>query len=138
MRKRTLQARCVQLFVHSSPDRNMDCACWDTRCIKKGEIHEIVTTDGNLIADRIPRIGFVGFFEFSNGGIVEKGDTILFQGKSIGTVLGFDESHSPNHYNIVIRSQELLTSDSLAMQLEDEISFEGDLLDRINPKYLAQ
>ena len=39
-------------------------------------------------------------------GVVLRGDSVLVNGELIGSVLGFDESHAPNHMNIVLGAAE--------------------------------
>lgn len=41
----------------------------------------------------------------------------------MGTVLGFDGCHLPNHYNIVIHAPRLLTGRSLALAPETPVVF---------------
>ena len=42
----------------------------------------------------------------------------------VGTVIGFDETHLPNHLNIVIYTVSLVTGRDLGAQLGDEVRFE--------------
>ena len=52
-----------------------------------------------------------------------EGDAVLLSRKKIGEIVGFDETHLPNHYNIVFRSNELLTGVSLGLRLMEKVTF---------------
>jgi len=43
------------------------------------------------------------------------GDSVVIGGKTVGTIAGFDESHFPNHYNIVIKGPRRLSGDHTSM-----------------------
>jgi hypothetical protein len=68
-------------------------------------------------------MGAVAFFEVKEGGIIRSGDDVLLSGRKIGEVAGFDETHLPNHYNIVIKAKELITGVSLGLKLSETVAF---------------
>ncbi|GIQ68046.1 hypothetical protein DUZ99_14560 [Xylanibacillus composti] len=123
--KRTVEARFVKLLFHKQEHRGMRLIEHETRCVRSGEIHEIVTTTHREAGsgDPIDRVGFLGFAEMCCGGIIERGDPVEIAGQVIGTVLGFDECHYPNHYNILIAVEETLTADDLGLTVEAGIRF---------------
>ncbi|MFJ7629778.1 Gfo/Idh/MocA family protein [Streptomyces sp. NPDC097595] len=118
--------RLVRLLFHTSESRGMTLSEWGTRCISKGEIHELVTTTDRprTPGDRIDAVGFLGFVEFQEGTVIALGDEVkLADDRLIGTVAGFDECHFPNHYNIIIESDRLWTADSAGVEPLDEVRF---------------
>lgn len=122
--KHTVRAVFVRLLSHSRTDRGMKLIEAESRCIRRGELHEIVVTDVDpLPGGQIDRVGFLGFAEFTAAGVVEAGDHVLLGGEPIGAVVGFDACHHPNHYNILIRADELLTATTAGLDLDDEIAF---------------
>lgn len=126
--KRAAVASLVKLLFHERDDRGMRLIEHATRCVQRQEIHEIVTTDQRDLApgDRVDRVGFIGFAEFSVGGVVERGDTVLLDGRSIGVVAGFDECHFPNHYNVLIESRMLLTGADGDIGIGSELRFQPE------------
>lgn len=124
--KLAVAGRLVKLLSHKRTDRGMTLAPYETRCVRRWEIHEIVTTDqrGALAGDTIDRVGFVGFAEIERGGVVERGDVAVVGGTPIGRVLGFDECHFPNHLNVLIECDGLLTSAELGAAVGGEIRFD--------------
>lgn len=123
--KRTVRGSVVKLLTHTREDRGMRLMGVETRALLRGEIHELVTTDQADAAggDRIDRVGFLGFAEIEAAGIVERGDPLHAAGVRVGTVLGFDDCHFPNHLNILIASERLQTAATLGLAVEDEIRF---------------
>jgi hypothetical protein len=123
--KRVVYGVAVKLLHHVSHVRQMMLIEHKTRCVRAGEIHELVTTThlGFQPGARIDDVGFVGFLEFTVGGVVETGDEVFLRDRRIGQVCGFDECHFPNHYNILISVGRLETADSLELAVEDVITF---------------
>ncbi|MNN15758.1 hypothetical protein D3C76_1057360 [compost metagenome] len=123
--KRRIDAAFVKLLFHKQELRGMRLIEFETRCVQKGEIHEIVTTTHKdaKSGDMINRVGFLGFAEMLCGGVVERGDQVEIDGEIVGFVLGFDECHFPNHYNILIATEETLAADELNLKVESRIKF---------------
>ncbi len=64
--KRTLTARVVKVLVHHRRERGMSLEPHASRCVRAGDVHELVTTDHVETASgaRIDRVAFLGFAEF--------------------------------------------------------------------------
>lgn len=125
--KRAALARFVKLMSHRQLDRGMQLIEHRSRCVRRAEIHEIVTTDDRslLPGERAQRIGFLGFAEFDVGGVLERGDRVLLDGRSLGVLVGFDECHFPNHYNVVVGCGELMSAVEAGARLGSELRFES-------------
>ncbi|WP_018691207.1 DUF6917 domain-containing protein [Algicola sagamiensis] len=115
----------VKKLFHKQRDRGMTLIEFESRCVRRGEVHELVTTtQRNLEAgDRVNDVGFIGFVEIHNAGVIEKGDLVLANEEQLGTVVGFDECHFPNHYNILIESEQLISATDLNLSLLDTFTF---------------
>ncbi|GIN92699.1 DUF6917 domain-containing protein [Siminovitchia terrae] len=123
--KRIVEGAFVKLLFHKQEQRGMQLIEFETRCVQKGEIHEMVTTTHKEAksGDVINRVGFLGFAEINCGGVIECGDQVKVDGRAIGNVLGFDECHFPNHYNILITVDETATAAELDLTVESAITF---------------
>jgi hypothetical protein len=124
--KRTVHGPLVKVLIHRRDDRGMALEPHAGRCVRAGEVHELVTTDHTDTAPgaRIDRVGFLGFVELDRGGVIDRGDTVRIAGRTVGTVLGFDACHFPNHYNILIRTDTPVTGADLELVPELQVSFE--------------
>lgn len=123
--KRQVHGILVKVLLHHRTERGMSLEPHASRCVRRGEVHELVTTDHRETAAgaRIDRVGFLGFVELSCGGVLDRGDEVRIGELRIGTVLGFDACHFPNHYNILIACDHLRTGEDLQLRPETSVSF---------------
>jgi Family of unknown function (DUF6917) len=123
--KRPVAATVVKVLKHRRDDRGMRLEPFASRCVRAGEVHELVTTDepDTATGARVDRVGFLGFAEIGNAGVIDRGDRVLVDGAPVGTVLGFDACHFPNHYNVLILTDRPTTGPELAVKPETKIAF---------------
>ena len=120
-----LEARFVAVLKDHREGRGLQLIRPATRAIRREEIHEFILTDepdagpGSVVN----RVSYVAFAEFTKGGMLVEGDRVVVNGESIGEIAGFDETHMPNHQNIVVRGPKRLTGRELGAKLGDTISF---------------
>ena len=96
-----------------------------SRCVKKHEIHELIASDEENIGpgSKVNKIAYIGFVEILEGGVIIKGDGVFRSGEHIGDIAGFDETHMPNHLNIVIHCDKRKTGVELGCRVGDDITF---------------
>lgn len=121
--KRVVAGTIVKVLIHRRNDRGMRLEEFASRCVRAGEVHELVTTDQHETAPgtRVDRVGFLGFAEIATAGVLDRGDEVWIGGRRIGHVLGFDACHFPNHYNILIQVPEPVTGLDLRLAPEDAV-----------------
>jgi hypothetical protein len=73
--------------------------------------------------DSVDRIAALAFFEVARSGCVIVGEKLIAGGQVIGTVLGFDETHEPNHMNIVVGMNHRRSGKQLKFKLGTKIRF---------------
>ncbi|MDL2300159.1 hypothetical protein LJC01_00750 [Clostridiaceae bacterium OttesenSCG-928-D20] len=75
-----------------------------SRAVQKYEIHELIASDEPEISPGTgaDKIAYLGFIEIRDGGVITVGDELIWNGRKIGKIAGFDETHFPNHLNIVV------------------------------------
>ncbi|WNI31130.1 Gfo/Idh/MocA family oxidoreductase [Streptomyces sp. ITFR-6] len=125
--KEPVPAQLVKLLFHRRADRGMRLSPWQSRCVRAGDVHELVTTTDRpaTTGDRVDHVGFLGFAEFGAGTVIERGDVVTGPHGPIGRVAGFDECHAPNHYNILIDTERVLTAEDLNLHTLDTLTFSG-------------
>lgn len=103
-RKKSVDGTVVKVLKHHRHDRGMVLEEHTSRCVQRGEVHELVTTDqvDTPPGGTVDRVGFLGFAEIAGAGVLDRGDEVWVGRERIGTVLGWDACHFPNHYNILI------------------------------------
>ena len=123
--KRDVGGVIVKVLRHRRDDRGMRLQSYTSRCVRSGEVHELVATDQVTAAagDRIDRVAFLGFAEIGAAGVIDRGDEVWIDGTLAGTVLGFDDCHFPNHYNILIATSQPRSGSELGLLPERKIRF---------------
>lgn len=123
--KRVVRAALVKVLTHHRADRGMRLEEHAARCVRAGEVHELVSTDqwDPRPGARIDRVGFLGFAELLCGGVVDRGDMVRIGDTPVGTVLGFDACHLPNHYNILIHTPRPVSGRDLRLRPEAPVTF---------------
>ena len=110
--------RFVGVMDLSRDDRGFSLIAAPTRCIRRGDVHELIVTDEATAAPgaTVQRCRFLGFVEFESAGVLVRGDAVDIDGREIGTVAGFDECHFPNHLNIVLQAADARTGIQLGLR----------------------
>lgn len=95
-----------------------------TRCVCAGSVHElIVYVQANPESGVIDETGYIGFAEFLTGGVLRCGDKVYRNAEYLGELAGFDETHMPNHLNILLRCTQMATGVDLNCQFADLVTF---------------
>lgn len=124
--KRTIQGSWSAIMNLERSDRGMIVTPFRTRCLLTGEIHEFILCEKGLNPDEpIDRVSYLGFGEILTGGVAEVGDEFYVDDTLLGALIGFDETHAPNHYNILIASDRLLPGSTLGLQVDGDFSIRG-------------
>jgi len=94
-----------------------------SRAFLVGDIHELIVTDEQDAGPgkEVNRIAYWGFFEVEKATVVVVGDEITIGDKAVGKIAGFDETHMPNHLNVVIKVDERATGRELGLELGDKV-----------------
>lgn len=121
--KSVLGGRLVVILDGQYPQRGLKLIPQPSRAICRYQIHELIVTDQQAgPGATVDPIAYLGFAEFSQGGVLVAGDRLLIAGEEIGVVAGFDETHMPNHLNIVLRG-ERISGRGRNLVLDQQIQF---------------
>lgn len=121
--KINIRGKWVAVMDYVRHDRGIILTSFNTRCFKKHEIHEFIVCSTNAIPNEpIDNVTYLGFGEITQGGVVEVGDIMYQEDRPIGTIFGFDETHMPNHYNIIIKTDNPLTGFAMGIKSTDVFS----------------
>ncbi|MEN8243408.1 MAG: hypothetical protein ABFS43_00750 [Thermodesulfobacteriota bacterium] len=120
-----LTGRIVAVLTSKRDQRGLKLIHPYTRCIKKNEIHEFLMTDEieALPGATVNRVSAIAFIEFTEGGVIMERDAVHVRGKEIGKIAGFDESHFPNHMNILLKGPERKTGLEHGIEGGDSVEF---------------
>lgn len=122
-RKRNVIAELVVVLGTKRENRDLQLIAPCTRALVVNEIHELIITDeqGARPANKVDSIAYLGFAEIKQGGVIMVGDKVKVGNRIIGTIAGFDETHMPNHQNIVIRANTRKNGFELGVSVGEKI-----------------
>ncbi len=108
-------------------ERGLNLIAPRTRALQRHEIHELLLTDEEEASPGkvVNRVAGIGFAEIEQGGVVVVGDRVLIEDTSMGEVAGFDETHMPNHLNIVIKAQKRVNGVKLGLHPRNKVLITG-------------
>ncbi len=119
--KRDCLGKLVVVLDGKITDRGLQLITPISRALSVGDIHELIVTDEDTAGPgrEVNAIAYVGFFEVLQGTVIVTGDEIKIGKLTIGKIAGFDETHMPNHLNIVIKSEKRRTGVEMGLELEE-------------------
>jgi hypothetical protein len=121
--KRIIQSSVIAILQIEMEGRGLNLIQPKSRALKKNEIHELMITDEKEAKPGVVvnRVSYIAFIEIHWGGVMVVGDEVYWKNNFLGTVVGFDDTHMPNHQNIVLYSPKRITGKDLNIKLEDPI-----------------
>jgi len=122
---RPVKGGVVTVLDSTHEERGLKLISTYSRALKKNSIHELIATDETekKPGDTANRIAYLAFFEVSRGGCIIVGETLFVDGKATGEIIGFDETHEPNHINIIIGVKKRRTGPQLKIGVGSKIKF---------------
>ena len=122
---RPVTAAVVTVLDSMHEARGLKLISTYSRALQKNSIHELIATDetGRKPGDTVNKIAYLAFFEVTRGGCIIVGETLFVDGKAIGEIVGFDETHEPNHLNIIIGVTSRRTGRQLNISVGGKIKF---------------
>ena len=122
---RPVKGEVVTVLDSTHEARGLKLISTYSRALKKNSIHELIATDevDKKPGDTANRIAYLAFFEVARGGCIIVGETLFVDGEAVGAIIGFDETHEPNHINIIIGVKERATGPQLKIGLGSKIKF---------------
>ena len=127
--KSDVVGRVVCVLDARSEERGMELTIHPSRALCRNEIHELAITDEFEAAPglTVNRVAYLAFFAIEEGGVVLQRDDVIAGGKSLGSVVGFDLTHFPNHLNVVAYREPRQTGLELRLRLGDVVTFSSTL-----------
>jgi uncharacterized protein YuzE len=122
---RPVKGGVITVLDSTHDTRGLKLIATYSRALPKNSIHELITTDelGKKPGDTANKIAYLAFFEVARGGCIIVGETLFVDGKPIGEIIGFDETHEPNHINIIIGVKQRQTGPQLKIKVGSKIKF---------------
>jgi len=121
--KRIIQSSVVAILQLELKGRGLKLIQPRSRVLKKNELHELMVTDEKVAkpGEAVNNVAYIAFIEILKGGVMVVGDKVYWNNNLLGIVAGFDDTHMPNHQNIILYSPKISTGKKLNIRLEDKI-----------------
>ncbi len=125
--KTAVGTRLFALLDWAVEDRDMTLIPHLSRAVRRGDILELATTDevDLLPGQTVQRVAYIGFVEVVDTGLILNGDQVKIGKETVGTVIGFDETHMPNHLNLVLQVEKRQTGREMDVKLDAHVVFSG-------------
>jgi hypothetical protein len=121
-KKKPLKGNLVVVLDGKYEERGLQLIPQASRCLIADEVHEMILTDENKKpGDTVNKIAYIGFFAVKESTVIIVGDEVKINRQLIGKIAGFDETHMPNHYNIVIHGTDRISGNERNLDLNDEV-----------------
>ena len=123
--KKVIKGKLVVILDGTISKRGLNLITPPSRAIKKNEIHEVIVTEEEDAAPGkiVNSIAYICFFEVEEGGVIVVEDEVYIGTKLIGKIIGFDDTHMPNHQNIILYASKKKTGVELKINLDEKIVF---------------
>ena len=124
--KRHVRGELIYVFSLRTDERWMQLEEFPSRALGSGEIHELIVSanPGLKPGAKVRDVAYIGFFEVAVSGIAEPGDEVWAGEHRLGVLAGFDMSHYPNHFNIVVSTDVAVTGAELGLDVGATVRFE--------------
>lgn len=125
--KSDIKAKVIVVLGGTLENRELHLIQPISRVFSSGTIIELIGTDEIAASPGaiVNAIAYIGFVELLTGGVLLAGDLVTCNGKTIGTIAGYDDTHMPNHQNTILAMEKRISGMELGMKIGDEIIIKG-------------
>jgi hypothetical protein len=125
--KRDIPARVAVVLDGHVEKRNLHLILPMSRAFSERTIIELIATDDQQAkpGSVVQPIAYIAFVELERSGVILVGDTLEWNGTLIGTIAGYDDTHMPNHQNVIVSVQKRISGKELGLKIEDVITIKG-------------
>ncbi|MCX8057281.1 MAG: hypothetical protein N3F03_06730 [Ignavibacteria bacterium] len=125
--KKELTGKFVVVLDGYLENRGLKIIQQPSRAFSKHTIIELIGSDEENIqpGSTVDKIAYIGFVELFDSGVLLIGDKIICNEKEIGVIVGFDDTHMPNHQNVIVYQTKRISGKELGIKIDDKILIPG-------------
>ena len=125
--KEKIKKKIVVVLKSSLKNRGLNLIAPISRAFRKHDIIELIATDEEnaVPGGNVDSISYIAFVEIINSGVILVDDSVICGVNEIGKIAGYDDTHLPNHQNVIVKVTEKKSGDELGLKIGDEITFPG-------------
>jgi hypothetical protein len=94
-----------------------------SRAYAQHTIIELIATDepSAVPGGSVQAIAYLGFVELLTSGVIVAGDEVVARGQTVGTIAGYDDTHMPNHQNVIVSVKKRVSGKDLGWQVGEQV-----------------
>lgn len=121
--KRSMEGAVVVVLDGYLENRDLSLIQPISRAYPRGTIIELIATEepGAVPGGSVKAIAYLGFVELLTSGVVVVGDQVTVAGEPVGRIAGYDDTHMPNHQNVIVAVEKRVSGKDLNWQVEDRV-----------------
>lgn len=125
--KRDLPTRVAVVLDGHLENRNLQLIQPMSRAYAEKSIIELIATDDPNAhpGSTVQPIAYIAFVEMQRSGVILVGDELEWNGKVFGTIAGYDDTHMPNHQNVIVSVAKRISGKELGLKVEDTVTIKG-------------
>jgi hypothetical protein len=125
--KTPMKGRVVVVLRGMLENRSLSLIAPISRAFAAGSIIELIGTDEEQAAPgaNVQKIAYIAFVELLNNGVLLTNDKVFVNDHEISTIVGFDDTHMPNHQNTILRVEKRIPDDELGLRPNDPVAIPG-------------
>jgi hypothetical protein len=125
--KTDVKGRVVVVLDGKLENRNLNLIIPISRAFRQHEVIELIGTDDQnaLPGNNVDKISYIAFVEVLNSGVLLVGDEVKYNGIFLGTIAGYDDTHLPNHQNVLLKVDKRIPGKELGLSVGNEITISG-------------
>ncbi len=124
-KKKVVKADTVAVLRGSIEKREIELIHPASRAVRKGEIFELMYTleKDAKPGGKVDSVTYLGFVEVEEAGVLRVGDIVKIDNVDAGKIVGFDETHFPNHLNVLLRLATDIEKRGIELKLNSKLEF---------------
>jgi hypothetical protein len=125
--KSAMRGRVSVVLRGTLENRSLSLITPISRAFPAGSIIELIGTDETTAVPggSVEKIAYIAFVELIDGGVLLAGDPVFINGTQVGTIVGFDDTHVPNHQNTILHMEKRITGEDLGLRPGDPVALPG-------------
>jgi hypothetical protein len=125
--KLPIRGRVVAVLRGLLENRSLQLIKPISRTFSAGTIIELIATDDEkaIPGATVDRIAYIAFVELLDAGVLLVDDQVHIDGKLLGTIAGYDDTHMPNHQNTIVKVKERVSGADLGFRPGDAVLIPG-------------
>ncbi|HSW30767.1 MAG TPA: hypothetical protein VLH75_14870 [Longimicrobiales bacterium] len=121
--KRPMQGAVVVVLDGYLDTRSLSLIQPISRAYPQHAVIELIATDeaAAVPGGSVQAIAYLGFVELLTSGVIVAGDEVVVRGEVVGTIAGYDDTHMPNHQNVIVAVQRRTSGKDLGWRVGEPV-----------------